>query len=84
MKWPLKKTAKVGDQRWNIKFAWLPTKAYKPNSNNCTELDPYIVWLEYYDCHEVYKTMLVSCDHGNRYQSEWVLEKNYVLEPLVK
>lgn len=84
MKWALKKPARIGDHRWNIKFAWLPTKAYKQNANNCSEWDPYIVWFEYYEVHEVYKTMLDSTDHGGMAGDEWVVENKYVLEPLIK
>ena len=85
MRWPHKKPAKVGDHRWNIKYAWLPTVAHKQNANNCTEWDKYTVWLEYYDCHEVYKENVPTATKaGTIHCDRWTHEANYVLDPIIK
>ena len=78
MRWPHKQPANIGDHRWNIKFAWLPTLARKQNANNCTKWDKYTVWFEYYDCHEEYKHSIIT---GEMW---WEIESNYVLDPIIK
>lgn len=84
MRWALKQPANIGDHRWNIKYAWLPTRASKQNANDSSKWYRYIIWLEYYDCHEEYKTVTEFMWDCPNPVNKWVHEGNYVLDPIIK